>query len=197
MLLYVEIFLFFMGVWAVVSATLPPLALLFRGREYDLQGHGVRLLGMVLLLPLPSVMLASLALTALLGERAAGYAFLYELVIIVFVGAIALIFGRTVLQSRMETDSEGRVIESETGFEAMIRSQAEVSLIFALLGGLGVPAIVFCPLAFVRSRQVLRIMDEYGVGERHRGLAVLARNLSTSVLLFWVALVVVLLMVAT
>jgi hypothetical protein len=196
MLLFIEVFLFFAGLWAVVSATLPALALLFRGPDHDLEGSGVRLLGLVLLLPLPLAMLGSLALGSLLGERAAGYALLYELVIIVFAGAIVLHFGRTVLQFRMETDSDGKVIESETGVEAMIRREAESSLLYALLGGLGVPAVVFCPLAFSRSRRALRMMEKNSVGDQHRNTANLARILSILVFLFWVALVVLVLIAA-
>jgi hypothetical protein len=66
MLLLVEGLMFLAGVWAIVTATLPALALLFRGPDYDLEGSGVRLPGLILLLLPPSAhdLMVALSLAA-------------------------------------------------------------------------------------------------------------------------------------
>ena len=186
MFLIVEIIMLVAGVWALVTGKLP--SLLFGGPQYTLEGRGVRLLGLILMLPIPLIFVGSFVLVLLLGEEASAYAIGLELMTVLGVGIAALVVSRLIRQPRVRTDSHGQVIEDRPDIEAIIGKKAQGSLIYALLGGSGVGAIIFCPLAFIRAGQALNMIDEHQIGERHRNTARAARVLAAVVFLAWAAI---------
>jgi len=188
MLLVIEIIMLIAGLWAVATGKLP--SLLFGGPRYKLEGRGVRLLGVVLVLPIPVVLAGSVVLALFLGEEATGYATVLELIIVVGVGIAALTISRVIRQPSVASDGSGKVLGSAPDIEAIIGKKAQGSLIYALLGGLGIAAIILCPLAYIRSGQALKMIDDIKVGERYRNTAKTARILSAVILLFWAAIAV-------
>lgn len=56
-----------------------------------------------------------------------------------------------------------------------------------ILGGLGPVAFVVAPLAYMRTTQALRLVDQHQVGEQHRGKAQTIRTLSLVILFGWLA----------
>ena len=188
MLLIIELIMLVAGIWAVATGKLP--SLLFGGSHYRLEGRGVRYLGVVLVLPIPVVLASSVVLALFLGEEASGYATILELIIVLGVGMAALIISRVIRQPSGAIDSRGDVLGSAPDIEAIIGKKAQGSLIYALLGGLGIAAIILCPLAFIRSGQALKMIDEHKVGEHYRKTAKAARILAAVILLFWAAIAV-------
>lgn len=196
MLLAIEFLLFFVGLWALATGTMPLLSfLLLKSPHYDVDKRGVRLLGVVLASTVPLIIGGDLLLQFLLGERALQFVVLFEWALVVWVAVVAQLVGRVVLRVWPELDSRGEVIE-ESETETLIRKTAHAAWVAALLGGLMIPAIVFCPLALVRSRQAIRMIEEQGVGGRYRGPAVKARTLSIVISLLWGAILVSLIVAA-
>ena len=181
MLLIVEAIMFISGIWALVTGTIP--SFLFGGPQYKLEGRGVRLIGIVLMIPLPFAFVMGMGLGILLKEDVSGYAFFFELILVLGIGILAMIVSRLIRTPA--TELENGLVESDVEIEGLIGKKSQGSLIYVLLGGLGFPAIILCPLAFIRSSQALRMIDEYGIGEQYRKMATAARILSVVVSLFW------------
>jgi hypothetical protein len=182
MLLAIEVILLISGIWALVTGKLP--SFLFGGPKYKLEGRGVRLLGVVLLLPIPIALVVGVVLGLLFGEEAQAYAMLFELVIVVGVGVVAVIFSRLIRKPLEETEDEQERQEAE--IEAEIGHKVQGSLIYLLLSGLGFTSIILCPLAYMRTTKALKMIEEYGVGEQHRKMANVVRVAAAAILLFWI-----------
>ena len=187
MLLIIEIGMLIAGVWAIATARLP--SWLLGGSKYEYEGRGVRWLGLILVLPLPVAFIGGVVLGLLFGEQGTGYAFILEIAIVVVVLVAAIIVGRFIRQPA--TVSAGEATTAEVpDVEATIAHKARGSLIYALLSVLGPVAIVACPLAYVRSNQALRLIEQHQVGQKHRGTAKAARILAAVIFLGWTALIV-------
>lgn len=193
MLLIVEILMLVAGIWAIVAGKLPPF--LFGGAKYRLEGWGVRLLGLILVLPLPTALVVGVLLGLLFGDQAIGYAALSESVIVLVCGVVAVIVSRFVRQPAIPSGTDGAAADGLSDIEATIDKKVQGSLIYALLGILGLSAILVCPLAFIRANQALRLIDEHQIGEQHRGTANAARIIASVVFLFYAAIAVILLVV--
>lgn len=188
MLLIVEIIMLIAGIWALATGKIP--SILFGGPHYKLEGRGVRLLGVILMLPIPVALSGGVVLALLFGEQASGYAILFELAAILVVAIAALVVARHIRQPRVETDENGQMIEGGVDLAPVIGRKAQGSLIYALLGGLGVAAVILCPLAFIRSGQALKMIDKHQLGEQYRGTAKAARILSVVIFVFWAAVAI-------
>ena len=186
MILVLEIIFLISGLWAIFTGKLP--STLFSSAKYEIEGTAVRLLGVLLVLPLPVAFLGGVVLALLFGERATGYATIFEIVVVLGVAVIALVAVRFIRKPKMVTDGAGDVVPiSDT--EANIARKAQGALMYALLGILGFTAIVVCPLAFIYATQAIRLIDEQHVGEQYRGRANAARIISVLVFLFYAAIV--------
>jgi len=174
------------GIWAIVTGKLP--SFLFGGSKYKFEGGGVRLLGFIFILPIPTAFIGGILLALLFGEQSSGYAVLLELIIVLGVGIAALVVSRFVRQPAMtgSDDASGDLVD----VEAIIAKKSQGSLIYALLGILGFSAILVCPLAFIRANQALRLIDEHQVGERYRGTAKAARIIASIIFLFFAVIAV-------
>jgi hypothetical protein len=177
MLLIVEVVMLIGGIWTIVTGRVP--SFLVGGGKYQVEGLAARLLGFLLVLPLPVAFLGGLLL-GLLFEGGAGYATLLELVIVLGVAVSAVVLMRVA----------GKRVEHVSDVEAVIAKKAQGALMYALFSVTGVGALICCPLAFVYAGQALRLMDEHGVGEQHRGKAKAARIIAGAFTLLWVAAVV-------
>jgi hypothetical protein len=189
-MLIIEILMLIAGIWAIAAGKLP--SWLFGGARYKLEGQGVRLLGLILVLPLPAAFLAGVLL-ALIGDQATGYAAAVELVIVLACGIAAVVVSQSVRQPVIPAGGDGDTAEDLSNVEAIIAKKAQGSLIYALLGILGFSAILVCPLAFIRANQALRLIDKYQIGEQHRGKAKAARIIAPIIFLFYAAIVVIIL----
>lgn len=184
-MIVIEIIMLFAGIWALVTAKIPSWVL--GGPRYKLEGGGARLLGLILVLPLPLAFVGGFVLALFLGEEGAAYATLLELLLVAGAAIAAVIVSRFVRQpATMDTTAS----EGSADIEAIIGKKAQGSLIYALLGILGFSAILVCPLAYVRAGQALRLMDAHHVGEQHRGTAKAARILAAIIFLFYAAVAV-------
>jgi len=194
MLLVIEILMLIAGIWAIVAGKLPPS--LFGGAKWKFEGWGVRLLGLILVLPLPTAFVAGILLGLLSGDQAVGYAALLELVIVLVCGVAAVVVSRFVRQPAIPSGADDDAATHDlTAIAATIAKKAQGSLIYALLGILGFSAILVCPLAFIRANQALRLIDKHQVGQQHRGTANAARIIAPVIFLFYAAIAVIILVV--
>lgn len=184
MLLIVEVVMLIGGIWTIATGKVP--SFLVGGGKYQVEGLAARLLGLLLVLPLPVAFLGAFALGLLFGEDGAGYAALLELAIVLGVAVLAVVLMRVA----------GKRVEHVSDIEAVIAKKAQGALMYALFSVTGVGALICCPLAFVYAGQALRLIDEHGVGEQHRGKAKAARIISGVFTLLWVAAVVCIVAVA-
>lgn len=96
MLLFIELIFLVAGVWAVISGKLPSglFRFLFGKGEYELPPNKTRLFALLLISPLPVSYLVSSLLTAIMGEKATGYAFLFEIIYILVVTISSIFIAR-------------------------------------------------------------------------------------------------------
>jgi hypothetical protein len=86
----IELVMFFSGLWAVISGKLPSIVL---GTKYSIEGTAARIIGILLILPLPIAFMAALILAFVGGlEQAGGLVTLIQIVTII----IALIAARII-----------------------------------------------------------------------------------------------------
>ncbi len=173
MLLILEIAMLVGGIWAIISGRVP--SFLVGGGKYQVEGLVARLIGVVLLLPIPVVLLGAFAIGFFLGEDSSGYATLLEIVVVAGAALLAVILVRV----------GGKRVEYANDVEATISKKAQGALMYALFSVTGFGAVICCPLAFMYASQALRLIDEHGVGEQHRSKAKSARTLAGVFSLLW------------
>jgi hypothetical protein len=174
MCVVIEIIMLVGGLWTVITAKVP--SLLVGGGKYDVEGTPARVIGGVLMLPLPAALLAGIVLGVLFGEQGLQYAYWFEIALIIGAGLLAVILMRVA----------GRPMEQASDAEALIAKKAQGALMYALLTATGVGGIIGCPLAFMYAGQALRLIDEHGAGEGYRGRAMAARTIAGVVTGLWV-----------
>ncbi len=72
--------------------------------------------------------------------------------------------------------------------EAKINQKAHNAFVYSLVGVLGLPTLIVCPLAFVYANQALSLIRRYRSGEQYAETAKNARLLAAVLFLFYVAL---------
>ena len=72
--------------------------------------------------------------------------------------------------------------------EARINQKAHNAFVCSLVGILGLPTIIVCPLAFIYAHQALSLIRRYQVGEQYSQTAKNARLLAAVLFLFYIAL---------
>lgn len=65
-----------------------------------------------------------------------------------------------------------------TKIEALISKKANEALIYALVGAMGLSAVVFCPLAIVYASQAIKLIDQHQLGEKYRSNAKAAKAIA-------------------
>ncbi len=189
MLFIIEIVMLIAGIWAIATGKMP--GVLFGGGQYKIEGSAVRLLGLLLLTPIPLVIAGGIFLTLLLDEQSAVlYGTWLELVVVLAVGIAATIIVRFIRKPIVTNASV-----PNANIEAVIARKAQGSLIYVLLG-LGFVGIILYPLAFIRSGQALHLIDEHKVGERYRNTAKLARILAAVIFLLWLGVIAIIALTA-
>jgi hypothetical protein len=189
----IEIFMLLVGIYALIVGSVP--SFLLGGTQYELKGKYARLLGLLLVIPLPVAPALAVSMLLLFGESVIDYLPWVEIALLVICGVAAVIIGNSVRQPATPPSDEKKAVTDSLAapddlikIEATIAKKAQGSMIYALLGILGFSAIVVCPLAFIRANQALRLIDEYHVGEQHRGAANGARILAPLVFIFYAAI---------
>jgi cytochrome b561 len=162
-LLILEIAMLIGGIYALVTAKVP--GFLVGGGKVKIEGLPARLLGVLLILPMPTALVGGVLLALLLGEEAYNYSALLEIGIVFGIALLTLILSRVL----------GKRIEPENEIEASISKKAQGALMYAILSATGLAALVCCPLAIIYANQAIKLIDEHGVGEEHRGKAKTAR----------------------
>ena len=99
------------GLWAIITGRIP--SFLLGGRRYKFEGRGVRLLGVVLLLPYPITILGGFMLFQILGEDAEGYITILNFVTIVGVGLATIIISRKIRQPASVVETDSKLISTE------------------------------------------------------------------------------------
>ena len=190
MLFVIETILFFAGIWTIAKGRLP---LFISGPQYQVEGRNARLLGIILILPVPVSFIASLLLILFFDKNTAlAYASLVEIFTIIIVLVGSLVFIRRVGQPIIGSDDVGNIIGDVSSVKPIIIKKTQVSIVYAFIGILGPAAIVACPLAYIRAGQALRLINEYKVGESYRILAYLGFVIATITLLVSVGIMGVL-----
>lgn len=188
MILILEILFLISGVWAVFTGKLP--AFLFGGDKYQIEGIAIRVLGVVLLLPMPLAFIGGVVLVLLFDQTTATtYGTLLEIVLVLGVAILALVVVRFVRKPKMRVDSLGNLVPAVSDIEAQIAKKAQGALMYAIFSMFGVASIIVCPLAFIYATQALRLIDQHQVGEQYRGRANTARLLAGLSALFWLVVV--------
>ena len=181
MLLILEIAMLIGGIYALISAKVP--SLLVGGGKVQIEGLPARLIGVLLILPLPTAFIGGVLMALLLGEEAANYAVLLEIFVVFGIAILAVILSRVL----------GKRIEPENEIEATIAKKAQGALMYAILSATGFAALIACPLAIVYANQAIKLIDEHEVGEEHRGKAKTARVIASVATALWVAAAICLL----
>ena len=177
MLLLVELLMLICGIWAIATGKLPRL--LFGGSQYTAEGRKVRLLGVLLVLPIPLAILGTVLLDLLFGMQCSGCDALLELFIVGAVGFASLIVFRAIRQPVAKSNA----LAESARIETLISKKSYGALMYALLGGLGFTVFLLCPLALIRANHALRLINQHRVGEQYRHTANLARVLAALILL--------------
>jgi hypothetical protein len=162
------------GIWALATGRVP--SILIGGGKQSVEGAAARGLGVLLLLPLPTVFLGGVLLVFLFGQPGVQYATWFEIGAVVGIALLAVILTRVL----------GKPVEFVDDIEATIAKKVQGAMMYAIMSATGVGAIVCCPLAFVYAGQALRMIDAHGVGEQYRGRVRAARVTSGVVTLLWV-----------
>jgi hypothetical protein len=192
-MLIIEILMLIAGVWAIATGKIP--SILFGGAKYKLEGRGVRLLGLILVLPIPLSFITVIILAFIVGDQATEYSGLIEVIIVLVCGIAAVVVSRYIRQMAIPSTSGDDVPEDQAKIEATIARKAQGSLIYALLGILGFTAIVVCPLAFIRANQAIQLIDKYNIGEQYRRTANTARIIAPIIFIFYAGIAVIILAV--
>ena len=88
----VEIIVLVGGLYTLVKGKVPSLLVI--GGEHDVEGTPARVVGAVLMLPLPAALLAGFVLAFLFGEQGIRYAALVEGALVIACGLLAVILMR-------------------------------------------------------------------------------------------------------
>jgi hypothetical protein len=175
MCLVIEIIMLVGGLLTLITAKVPSLPM--GGGKYKVEGPLARVIGSVLMVPLPAAFLSEIVLGVLFGEQGLEYAFWFEIALVLGAGSLAMILMMSVVGLPMVHASDA---------EAFIAKIAHDALICALLTATGVGGIIGCPLAFFYAGRGLRLIDEHGVSEEYRGRAAAARTIAGVITGLWV-----------
>jgi hypothetical protein len=175
MLLILEIAMLMGGIYALAAGKVP--GFLVGGGKVQIEGTPARLLGVLLILPLPIIFIGGFILALLMGEDAMGYATLLEVIVVIGTGILVVILSRVM----------GKPLAVENEAEVIIARKAQGALMYAILSATGFAALICCPLAIVYANQAIKLIDENGIGEEHRGKAKTARVIAAVATALWVA----------
>jgi len=174
MLLIVEIAMLIGGIYAIATARVP--GFLIGGGKYQVEGTTARLFGVLLILPLPIAFIGGFILALLFGEEGTGYAVILELVTVFGVAILSVVLTRVL----------GKQVAPVNDVEATIAKKSQGALMYAILSVTGFAALICCPLAIIYANQALKLIDEHGIGEQHRGKAKTARIIAGIATAFWI-----------
>jgi hypothetical protein len=191
-MLVIEVLMLIAGIWAIATVKIP--SILFGGAKYKIEGKGVRLLGLILVLPIPVSFITIFLLAFIVGDQAAEYSGMVEVIIVLVCGIATVVASRFIRQPAI-SGPNADIPEDRTKIEATIAKKAQGSLIYALLGILGFTAIVVCPLAFIRANQAIHLIDKFNVGEGYHRTANAARIIAPVVFIFYAFIAVLILAV--
>ena len=173
MLLIIEIAMLIGGVYAIVSGKVP--ATLIGGGSYQVTESVARIFGVLWVFPLPIVFSGALILPLFFGDAGIEYAGMIELVTVLGVALLSVVMIRVV----------GKPVEAKNDLEAMIANKAQGALIYALFSFTGFATVIGAPLAWIYANQVLKLIDEHGVGKQYRTKANTARLIAASAVFLW------------
>lgn len=95
-----EIILLICGIVALVSGKLPSLVF---GKKYRVEGPGARVIGAILVAPLPLAFVTTIVLVALLGDRGQVIAAVVELLLVLLAFVAAAVISRRIRQPVVDT----------------------------------------------------------------------------------------------
>lgn len=95
MLFIVEIIMLGSGIWALVTGKLPSFVF---GKKYRIEGVGARIIGVILMTPLPLTLIVSFMLGVFMGEDAVPFAVGFELFMLFICFLAAFLISRKVRQ---------------------------------------------------------------------------------------------------
>ncbi|MCJ7583027.1 MAG: hypothetical protein MUP98_21120 [Candidatus Aminicenantes bacterium] len=173
MLLILEIAMLLGGLWALIKGEVP--SFLVGGGKYKVEGNIARIIGILLLLPLPISFAGAMILVLIFGIDGEGYAVIFEIVTVIIISIIALVLVRSVGQKK----------EYASEVEEIIAKKAQGSLMYAILSATGFAAIICCPLAIVYASQALKLINEHGIGEDYRKKAITSRGIAIVATILW------------
>ncbi len=101
-ILIAEIVLIISGIWALATGKVPSLVF---GKKYRIEGLGARLIGLILILPMPFAFVAGIVLVLLLGQdEGALYGTLLEIGTLVACLLVALVISYRIRKPVLATD---------------------------------------------------------------------------------------------
>jgi hypothetical protein len=174
------IFLIF-GFYTVITGKLP--AFIIGSNKYTVDKLWSRIIGLLLMLPLPFAIFFIFLLVIFVGEDGVAYGICIELVFLVLAVGAALILYRIVRKPLLPDASLSEYEIQQIKIKEKIAKKANGALLYAASGILGIFSIIFCPLAFIYATQAANLIKEYNLGGEYLVKANLARILAI-VLLF-------------
>lgn len=176
MLLILEIAMLVAGLYALIKGKVP--SFIVGGSHFEVKSAPARVMGLIMMLPIPATFVLTLVLAFVMG--ASGQvdqstlnvvATALEIVLVVLAGVVTLILFYVFRKPIIATDAEGNPATPETNIEVEIARKTNGSALYVLLGLFGVTGLVLCPLAYIRTTEALRMIDEHHMGEKYRGRA--------------------------
>ena len=174
------------GGYALITGKIPNF--LFGGTRYEVTGTSARVIGLVMMIPFPTLFVLPFLTGILFGREARIYAIIlgYAVLFVVALGSIIAV--RIVRHPITTVDDEGTVIEDPSVLESEIARKVKYSTIYLILSVFFGPAgLILCPLVILRNSQALRLIADRRVGQEYVKRAKVFRGLAIALLVLEVA----------
>jgi len=190
MILGLEIGMLLGGAYALIAGKLP--LLLVGGRQYKVEGIPARLIGLLLMTPIPLAFFGGIVLAFLFDQTTyAIVATIGEIGLVLVVAISAVIAVRMARKPALIVDSTGSIVPEVSEVEAQIDRKVNGSIFYLVLGGLGMAGAILCPLVFWRTSQALGLIEKHNVGHQYEGTAKAMRIISAILSVAWIGITLV------
>ena len=178
-----ELIFLVIGIYILITGKMP--SFLFGGAKYTVEKTGARIIGLVLMLPLPISVFLLFVLVFVFGEEGVTYGTLIEISLVLLSALAAVILFRILRKPIVYEESVPQQTHEQFDVEARIAKKTNGAMLYAITGFFGVVSLIVCPLAFIYARQATTLINTYHVGEEYRNKAKIAMILSILFFIFY------------
>jgi hypothetical protein len=183
MLLIIELAFFGFGIYAIITGKMP--SFLFGGGKYKAEGTTVRLLGLLLLTPLPVAFLIGMVIVLLNLNEPTTFAALFEFLFVMIISLIGSSVYKRIRVPTVQIDNLNKDQLDSHIIEEKIQIKSNAAIIYTITGIFGIVSIIVCPLAILYATQALKLIKEHHVGEEHLKKAIYSRAFAILILIIY------------